>query len=159
MGQFVIYIYSSWERVSNLVAKQHLLGIIHYGLILPRYFPFSWEHPPQIPPMYCLKPSLPNGETLGVISQNNWAYCLRNIRIYCSLSAWQAEKCLELCLQYVNHQQRNNWVGTTFVTKGFVCYISASLFFKKSKRQLCETRNNTCYFTSKALFVIKKINF
>ena len=37
--------------------------------------------------------------------------------------AFQAEKCLELYLQYVNHQQRNNWVGTILIIKGCVRYI------------------------------------
>ena len=135
------------------------MGITNHGLILSWYFPFSWEPPPQDSSMYWLKPSLPNWEILGGISQNNWVYCLGNSRIYCSLAAWQAEKCLELCLQYINDQQRHNWVGTTFITKGSVCNIFASLFFNKSKRELCETRNNIFYFISEALSVIKKTNF
>ena len=50
------------------------------------------------------------------------------------IAAWQAEKCLELYLQYVNYQQRNNLVGTTLIIKGCVHYIFASF-----KIELCET--------------------
>ena len=42
------------------------------------------------------------------------------------------------------------------MVKGCVHYIFANLFFK-SKRDTCQTRKNVFYFTSKPLFVLKKI--
>ena len=42
--------------------------------------------------------------------------------------------------------------------EGCVRYICASLFFK-SKESTCQTSKNAFYFTSKALFVLKKIKF
>ena len=42
--------------------------------------------------------------------------------------------------------------------EGCVRYICASFFFK-SKESTCQTSKNAFYFTSKALFVLKKIKF
>ena len=42
--------------------------------------------------------------------------------------------------------------------KGCVCYIFAGLFLSL-KESTCQTRKNVFYFTSKALFVLKKIKF
>ena len=49
--------------------------------------------------------------------------------------------------------------GTTFVIKGSVCYISSSLFFNKSKRELCETRNNISLFHFKSSFCYRENQF
>ena len=44
------------------------------------------------------------------------------------------------------------------VIKGCVHYIFASLFFSL-KESTCETRKNVFHFTSKVLFILKKIEF
>ena len=42
--------------------------------------------------------------------------------------------------------------------KGCVCYIFTS-WFLSPKESSCETKKNVFYFTSKALFILKKIIF
>ena len=44
------------------------------------------------------------------------------------------------------------------IVKGYVCYIFAGLFFK-SNGSTCQARKNIFYFTSKALFILKKTKF
>ena len=48
--------------------------------------------------------------------------------------------------------------GVTRILKGCVCYIFARLFLSLNK-SLCQIRKNVCYFTSKALFALKKTKF
>ena len=50
------------------------------------------------------------------------------------------------------------WDKVSDSTKGCVCYIFASLFLSLNE-STCQTRKNVFYFTSKALFVLKKIKF
>ena len=44
------------------------------------------------------------------------------------------------------------------ILKGCVCYIFARLFLSLNESP-CETRKNVFSFTSKALFILKKIKF
>ena len=54
------------------------------------------------------------------------------------------------------HEQCIN-VNQEYV-KGCVCYSFASFFWNPNE-STCENRKNGFYFTSKALFVLKKIKF
>ena len=64
MGQLVVYVYFSWDGVSNLAAIHHFSGItLRFNYYLD-IFPFLGSSLHQGPSMYWLEPSLPNWEIL-----------------------------------------------------------------------------------------------
>ena len=62
-----------------------------------------------------------------------------------------------LCGKHLNsHPYHNKTAKKSCLFKGCIRYIFAS-FFLSLNESTCETRKNVFYFTSKALFVLKKI--
>ena len=75
---------------------------------------------PKIPPCTDASPLSQIGKPWGHLTERLSLLFRKHQMIF---RAFQAEKCFELYLQYVNHQQRNNWVGTILIIKGCVRYI------------------------------------